>query len=278
MPQLTGAVVPRSSIPAMPYPGRVIKRGEKDKNIVLAVQRRLNESGVGPIDEDGDFGANTFGAIKLFQGRFADADGQPLKADGEIGSITWAALFGAKSVPVASGTKGSPLFTKMLEVAIAQIGVMEKPLGSNRGPQVDLYLRSVGLDSKKGSYAWCAAYVYYCFDQAAQTLGIANPVVKTAGVMDHWSKAGAKKIPRILRADAIANPGLVKPGHIFVMDYGGGRGHTGIVERVNGGKLVTLEGNTNSGGSREGIGVFRREMRKIVDINKGFLDYGGFGA
>ena len=45
------------------------------------------------------------------------------------------------------------------------------------------------------------------------------------------------------------------------------------MERGTGGKLVTIEGNTNDGGSREGIGVFRRDKRKIGDINVGFLDY-----
>jgi hypothetical protein len=37
--------------------------------------------------------------------------------------------------------------------------------------------------------------------------------------------------------------------------------------------LVTIEGNTNDNGSREGIGVFRREQRKISSINKGFVDF-----
>jgi len=276
MPQLTGAVVPRSSIPAMSYPGRVIKRGEKNKDIVRAIQRRLNESGVGPIEEDGDFGKNTYGAVRLFQARFPDADGQPLKVDGEVGSITWATLFGVRSVPAVTTPKESPLLTKVLEVAVSQIGVTERPLGSNRGPQVDKYLRSVGLDPARGSYAWCVAFIYYCFEQAAQELGIANPMVKTAGVLDHWNKAGSRRIPRITRTEAVNNPALVKPGHLFVMDFGGGHGHTGIVERVVGGKLVTIEGNTNAGGSREGIGVYRRDMRKIADINKGFIDYSGF--
>ena len=31
--------------------------------------------------------------IKLFQARHVDADGRPLKQDGEVGSITWEVLF-----------------------------------------------------------------------------------------------------------------------------------------------------------------------------------------
>jgi hypothetical protein len=36
---------------------------------------------------------------------------------------------------------------------------------------------------------------------------------------------------------------------------------------------VTIEGNTNDGGSREGIGVFKRDTRLISGINRGFIDY-----
>jgi hypothetical protein len=57
------------------------------------------------------------------------------------------------------------------------------------------------------------------------------------------------------------------------MDYGAGVGHTGFVAEVHAGKLITIEGNTNDGGSREGIGVFERHGRKINSINRGFLDY-----
>jgi hypothetical protein len=81
-------------------------------------------------------------------------------------------------------------------------------------------------------------------------------------------------IPVVLATDASENPELVKPGMLFIMSTGGGNGHTGIVEKVIGGRLVTIEGNTSDGGSREGIGVFRRDARKIVSINKGFIDYG----
>lgn len=272
MAKLTGSVVPKSATAAMPYPGRVIKRGEKDGDIVRAVQTRLNETGCGPIGVDGDFGADTERSVKLFQIRFADQDGGSLKVDGQVGPMTWGMLFGTRSVPTADKAP-SKLLAGALAFAATQIGVMEQPLGSNRGPEVDAYLRSVGLDPTKGAYAWCAAFVYYCFQQAATRLGRANPVVKTAGVLDHWSKAGKAGVPRIFGADALNNPALVKPGHIFILDYGGGAGHTGLVESVNGGKLVTIEGNTNDGGSREGIGVFRRTSRKIADVKKGFIDY-----
>ncbi len=274
MANLTGAVAPASTLAAIPYPGKILKIGSGPKSLVKTLQHRLNEVGCGPIDEDGDFGERTDRAVRLFQARFTDQEGQPLMVDGEVGSLTWSRLFGSQTVPVTNAP-ASPLLQKALDIAATQIGVLEHPLGSNRGPEVDTYLRSAGIDPTTGHFAWCAAFVYFCFDQAAAALHRNNPLVKTGGVMAHWNGAGTRGIPRITHAKARQNPSLIKPGHIFVIDLGSGLGHTGLVERVVGGKLVTIEGNTNDNGSREGIGVFRRESRKIEGISKGFIDYGG---
>ena len=255
------------------FPGHVIKKGDPDAANVRRIQRRLNARGCGPIAVDGGFKGETESAVKLFQARFPDADGQPLIIDGKVGSITWEALFGEDTVPVADQAS-SPLLAKTIAIATSQIGVMEQPPGSNRGPEVDNYIRRVGLNPA-GRFAWCAAFLYFCFDEAALAQPRANPVIKTAGVLDHWDKAGRQGVPRITSAKAAQDPSLVQPGHIFIIDTGapGGGGHTGLVVEVVGGKLVTIEGNTNDAGSAEGVGVFKRESRKIVQINKGFIDY-----
>jgi hypothetical protein len=143
---------------------------------------------------------------------------------------------------------------------------MEQPPGSNRGPEVNKYLDSVG---KEPGLFWCAAYVYFCFNEAASKLGRANPVVKTAGCLDHWNRTKAKKI---LSADAVNKPSLVKPGAIFIINNGGGHGHTGLIEKVDGGFIHTIEGNSKPSGSSNGIGVFQLQ-RKITKINKGFIEY-----
>ena len=183
MPELTGTIVTSSALDPLPYPGRIIKRNERDKETVKAVQQRLNESGCRPIKEDGDFGPKAERAVKLFQIRFPDSDGNPLKPDGEIGPLTWARLFGAPTVPI-NNVATSDLLDKVLEVARSQIGVGEQPPGSNRGPEVDKYITCCGLNPS-GQFAWCAAFVYWCFDQAAQQLNRRSPVVKTEDVLAH---------------------------------------------------------------------------------------------
>jgi len=87
--------------------------------------------------------------------------------------------------------------------------------------------------------------------------------------MTHWNKTTGKKI---LAAEAVDNPSLVKPGNIFLLNTGGSSGHTGLVEKVDGGFIHTIEGNSNNSGSRNGIGVFRLQ-RKIAKINRGFIEY-----
>ncbi len=262
----------------MQYPGRIIKAGETDVRIVRALKVALNRAlAVQRLTdlkldvENPHFGPTTTRAVKLFQARHVDPDGRPLKIDGEVASITWAALFGDDTVPEAQRAK-DPFLASVLKIAAAEEakGVRESPRNSNRGPEVDAYLKRVGLG---GGFAWCCAFTYWCFDEAAKAAGRPNPMVRTAGCLAHWNgaeRAGARRIPA---AQAVANPDLVSPGMVFIMDFGSGTGHTGFVEAVSGGFITTIEGNTDASKTREGGGVYRL-TRKIAEVNKGFIDYG----
>ena len=147
----------------------------------------------------------------------------------------------------------------------------EEPKGSNTGSVVNQYLSSVGL---KPGLPWCAAFVYYIFDQVTKRIGTQNPLPKTGGVMNLWDKSDRNL--RIDVRDAKANPSLIKPGQIFIMSRPGkGLGHTGIVISVDPAKreFVSMEGNTNDQQSGEGdrVGVNRRKIDNIPLI--GFIDY-----
>ncbi|OJH12419.1 amidase [Flavobacterium psychrophilum] len=148
----------------------------------------------------------------------------------------------------------SELAKKTLETAISQIGVEEMPKGSNAGPEVEIYLKSVGLGQ---GYSWCMAFVYWCVNQSAVKTGFKNPLKKTGGVMDQYNS----------RPLLCAH--LPQAGDVFIMDFGKGLGHTGIVEKVIEKTIYTIEGNTNDDGSREGYKVCRRK-RNIKTI-KAFI-------
>lgn len=146
------------------------------------------------------------------------------------------------------------LQTDALKIAVTQLGQVEKPLGSNWGHPVQDYLATVGLGFPA---SWCMAFVYWCYKQVKP----ANELVKSGGVLHVWNTAEKKY--RVT--------GEPQPGDIFIMDFGKGLGHTGIVEKVDPTFIYTIDGNTNDSGSREGIEVCRKQ-RPRAKI-KGYLRY-----
>ena len=163
---------------------------------------------------------------------------------------------------------GSALASATVAFAATQIGVREDPPLSNRGREVEAYLASVGVPPGN---AWCAAFVYFCVAQAAKAKGLANPLPKTGGVLDMWRKALKAGLPCLTTQQAVAAPGLVSSGMIFVMDFGEGKGHTGFVKELVGGRLSTIEGNSNDDGSRDGVGVFALTRRTLGSVNTGII-------
>jgi lysozyme family protein len=263
-------------VPAPRYPGRMLRREMSGPNITLIQQRlaALGISEVGPVD--GDFGERTEWAIKLFQARHEDSRGEPLEIDGVVGPMTWNSLFeiepDADEEP-GEQAGGGDLATRALAIAARQIGILERPRGSNRGPEVDDYMGAI--DRSLHGQPWCMAFVYWCFNEAARELGIGLNVPRTASVWRSWEMAQEQAIGRIVTArQARADPDIVKPGMVFYIDTGGRHGHTGFVRDIVDGKLVTIEGNTNNDGSREGYGVFQRSRRRVDSINLGFIDFG----
>jgi len=148
------------------------------------------------------------------------------------------------------------LSDRALQIAVYQLGNAEIPHGSNWGKHVEKYLKSVGITFPA---PWCGAFVYWCVNEACKEVGVPNPIAKTGGVMAQW--AGS----RHLRVD---NP---MKGDIFIMDFGGGKGHTGFVTGVVGDKINTVEGNSNDEGSREGFEVCRKPGGRKISSCKGFL-------
>ncbi|WP_234735341.1 CHAP domain-containing protein [Tellurirhabdus bombi] len=163
----------------------------------------------------------------------------------------------------------------LLEIALTQVGKREDPPGSNKGKDVEGYLSAVGLG---GGYAWCMAFVVWCAKLAAKEQNIPLTLKATGGVLDQWRRVPAST--KLVQDVADSSPGakafrdkqikagfkLVQnpaPGDIFIMDFGKGLGHTGIVKSVGkDGLIYTVEGNTDANGSRTGGQVMQRFRKK----------------
>ncbi|SMD15067.1 hypothetical protein SAMN04488101_1189 [Pedobacter nyackensis] len=132
---------------------------------------------------------------------------------------------------------------QIVAIAQSQIGIREAT-GNNDGPEVEAYLASVGL--KKGE-PWCAAFLSWVFKKG----GYSAPVTG-------WSPALFPS-RRLVKIPA--------PGVLFGVYFPSLKriAHCGVVERVNGNWLSCVEGNTNTNGSRNGDGVYRK-LRHVKTI------------
>lgn len=138
---------------------------------------------------------------------------------------------------------------KMMVIARSQIGVRELT-GSNDGLVVEGYLKVANLP--KGN-PWCAAFVSWVFSEA----GYSKP--RTA-----WSPA----LFPITRSTLKPRPADVLGIYTVKLKR---IAHAGLVERRQHNWIISIEGNTNTNGSREGDGVYRK-WRHIRTIAK-FADW-----
>jgi hypothetical protein len=148
-------------------------------------------------------------------------------------------------------------------IAKSQLGVTENP--SNWGRDVSAYLRSVGI---RFPAAWCGAYVYWCYMMHSCDIDFKHLKL---GYVPNWSKGEMLQYvvwdkrnseTKIQDFDfqpgdlcTIYFPSMKREAHIFM-----------VLEKKNG-QLITIEGNTNDGGSRDGVGVFIRQ-RSLSSVYK----------
>lgn len=130
-----------------------------------------------------------------------------------------------------------------------EIGVREAT-GKNDGTRVEEYLASCKL--AKGN-PWCAAFLTWTFKKAG---------VKTviSGYSPNWFPAGKTIFTRGSKSNSV--PGTADAFGIWFQNKGR-IAHVGFIDQWPAGSMViTVEGNTNEAGSREGDGVYRKRRLK----------------
>lgn len=217
-------------------------RGQK----VRLIQEWLSLHGLGLV-ADGDYGPATDFAVRRFQAA------QNLAENGVVDQATFAALVAPmQSVLnelVPQGSLGS------MVVAYAEQHLARAPReigGQNRGPWVRLYMN--GHEGE--SWPWCAGFASFVLKQACKTLGVQAPIT-TSFSCD--SLAASAKGKRLFLAEKTLDRQQIRPGMFFLnrrtpSDWT----HVGIVIEAAAEVFMTIEGNTNDEGSREGYEVCRR--------------------
>jgi len=138
-----------------------------------------------------------------------------------------------------------PLTEKLVQLAAYHCDVLhvqEEPIGSNRGPWVDLYLEAAGAELGE---PWCAAFVTYLLKECGD-----DSLPESPAAVVNWSRWAEAK------GHIVSDPAR---GDLFFLLHADGEGHMGIVLENMGSAIRTIEGNSNTDGSREGYEVVRHE-------------------
>lgn len=155
--------------------------------------------------------------------------------------------------------------------------------GSNRGTEVEAFLTESGGSAGN---SWCAAFVSHCHFEAANLLcadTTCTRTVRAVAMIFDGRDASNLTFSRqsVLSGAMIPVAGdvmvMVTKGSVNALNAGKPRvllgGHTGMVQSYNASTqtLSTIEGNTDSGGSANGDGVYERTDRMQDNRLWGFM-------
>lgn len=131
----------------------------------------------------------------------------------------------AKSVSTSKSSGGSPISTKdIVSVAASQLGYKEQ--GNNR--------TKYGVYTGTNGQAWCHSFVSWCAYKAGQSGKVPKTASTTTGM--NWFKSHG----------LFRYKGNYTPKRGDIVYFKTGRSHVGIVEKVTGNTLHTIEGNTSN--------------------------------
>lgn len=170
-----------------------------------------------------------------------------------------------------TASESLPLVALGFALCEAERGVREEG-GENRGPRIEEYLRATDPPISVAA-PWCAAFVQFVSDRAAEALAVANPLdaVRLEALVQSyadWSEGLGLFVER----------GAARPGDLVIYRFPRVPrwNHIGILaSRVDrDGSFSAVEGNTNDAGSREGDGVVLKLRSTEAGYPTAFIRWG----
>lgn len=203
---------------------------------------------------DGDFGPATETAVKNFQ------KAKNIPQTGIVNAAVFASLCEPMINAFSTNAQGNGLRELIVNTALQHLANSPFELvikgQSNTGPWVRAY-----MDNNEGTeWFWCMGFVQTIIDQAATILGKDfRTLMPLTYSCDTVGTTGLHK-GLLTRYNVVrTTPGIVKPGDIFLLQKTANDWvHTGLITAVHGDLFETVEGNTNTDGSSNGNGVYKR--------------------
>lgn len=165
-----------------------------------------------------------------------------------------------------------PLRKQLVEIASAEIGVVESPPNSNTGKRIREYQAA----TTHGGTGWpyCAAFVCWCIREWGKDSDVLDALKLTKAGFEKWRPKTAAAFGfhdwadkrGLLMFDDGYNH-VLHTADLMTFDMS----HIGIVFDDRGSRVYTIEGNTSASGSRDGGGVFakarqRTEARRFIRL------------
>lgn len=142
----------------------------------------------------------------------------------------------------------------ILRTAAREIGTYEDPAGSNNVRYNTWYY---GQPVSGSQYAWCMVFVQWVYAQSGSALPFRTA---SCGSLLRWYRDS--------QPECIVDKPV--PGCIVIFDFpstGSTTDHTGIFVRIEGDRIITIDGNTDED---HGGGVQQRQ-RKLSDCNPTYI-------
>ena len=136
-------------------------------------------------------------------------------------------------------------------------------------------MKDIGFDNGD---AWCTLFVELVWKNAyaaykSYMVTLLDAIFSESAVKTFSNFKLSKEFKNLVTHTP--DPGAL----VFWQKYNNGlpdwRGHAGIFLQMSGGKMITIEGNTNDGGSRDGDGVYKKS-RDLNYFNDNGLRLLGF--
>ncbi|MEH6422285.1 peptidoglycan-binding domain-containing protein [Pseudomonas sp. CGJS7] len=223
---------------------------------VKRIQEWLGYHGNGtPID--GKFGPASNRALEAFAQR------KQLAYAGALNPAVWAALVDplARIVGLHASAPNKPYPALVRWFAEQHLAAHPVELGgANRGPWVRAYMKGSDGDAM----LWCAGFVSFVLQQAAEKAGRSAPIAGSFGCdeLARQAKAAGRFVPG--KSVTGGDPGFAALGAcgiFLVRKTASDWIHTGFAFDGDGESFLSIEGNTDHKGSANGFEVARRTRR-----------------